>query len=74
MLPKRQQLRGPGTIELRFKNLQIFNCEEHNTKCTRKDTISIFIIMLGINYMYGGTELYWGNENWIFLIRIIFLE
>ena len=47
-------------------NLQIFNREEHNTKCTRKDTTSIFIIMLCINYMYGGTELYWGNENWNF--------
>ena len=50
-------------------NLQIFNREEHNTNCTRKDTTSIFIIMLCINYMYGGTELYWGNENWIFFYK-----
>ena len=50
-------------------NLQIFNREEHNTKCTRKDTISRFIIMLCIHYMYGGTELYWGNENWIFFYK-----
>ena len=55
-------------------NLQIFNHEEHNTKCTRKDTISRSIIMLCINYMYGGTELYRGNENCIFLIRIISLK
>ena len=45
-------------------NLQIFNREEQNKKYTSKDTMSIFIIILYANPMYGGTELNWGVENW----------